>query len=131
MKYLLAACAAAFALSASAFAEVAAPAQPAAPPLPPATASQCTTALPADPTFPDGATANSRAMDAGNTAYQAWAEGFRAVYECNRTEYQQALANLRARQATMEGLNAKVSSLTAAWEAEVTEFNARPPRDRR
>jgi hypothetical protein len=131
MKYLLAACAAALALSASAFAEeAAAPAQQ--PELPAAQASTCPTfTMPADPTLPDGATANANAMQQGNATYQSWIQTVRSGYDCRRNEYRQALANLRAREAELRPMNDKVQTITTGWEAQVNAYNARTGRARR
>ena len=70
-------------------------------------------------------------MTAGSAAYSAWLQAFRPNFDCRRTEYLQAVANLRAREAEFRPLNDKAQSIGAGWEADVAEFNARPARSRR
>lgn len=119
MKVLIAAAAAAVLIALPAAAQNT-PATPATP----TPASNCP-ALTAPPTLPDGATANRQAMAAGNTAYQAWATGYQAGYQCRHSEAQQALAAAQALVADSNRAADTLNQTTTAWQAEVAEFNAR------
>ncbi len=126
MKLLKGALAAALMLSAtivpvsSAFAQASTPAPAAS-----AATSRCGD-LPADPTLPDGASANSQAIQAGDAAYQAWAEAVRTVVTCRRAEYEELLTIATARRDQHNQMAAKLNSLTAAWVVERDEYCARP-----
>lgn len=134
MKVVFAAALAAFAFSAAAFAQT-----PPPPPVNSAAASQTPVppsrcpAFPAPPTLPDGATArNSRVMQEGDAAYQAYGIATQQVLECRRAEAEELLIYARQHEARVQEYNAAVSQLNAvgvAWQAEAAEYNARttPP----
>lgn len=118
MKVLIAAAAAAVLIALPASAQTAtAPAAPAPP-------SQCG-ALPAPPSLPDGAAANRQAMDAGNTAYNAWLANYRTNLDCLRAEAQAALAISQARAAAYNAGADTLNTTNQSWSAEVAEFTAR------
>ncbi len=111
---------------ASAAAAQTAPAAPAAPaPVPP---SRCA-AFPAEPELPDGATArNARAMQEGDATYQAWGQAMQTALECRRVEAEELLIAARQHEARVREYNEAVSrlnSVSAAWQAEAAEYNAR------
>ncbi len=131
MKVVVGAVAALMMLAATAAAQTPPPATPAAAPPP---ASRCP-AVPAAPTLPDGASANARAMDQGNTTYQTWGTSLQTVLECRRGEVTElraaaeaALAHAAARVAEYNAGAAELNTVTTAWQADVTEFNARTGR---
>lgn len=80
------------------------------------------------PSVPDGASATRQQIDEANTAYTAWGNTTITTLNCIRDE----VSALRAReQALVELYNGKKQDLdqtTAAMEAAVTAFNARPQR---
>ena len=116
MKLLIGGTAVAMLLAGAAFAQT----EPAAP-VAPAANSQCAD-VGSEPTLPDGTSANNRAMMAGDTAYQAWAQTARASLQCRRSE----LDLLRAReQALVEESNtlaARVNGLSERWVASRTAY---------
>lgn len=127
MKLVYGAVAALMMFAATAAAQAPAETAPAAPPPP----SRCP-AIPEAPTLPDGASANSRAMDQGNAAYQSWGTSLQSVLECRRNEVTElraaaAAANAHASTRVDEynvGANS-LNSVTQNWQAEVEEFNQR------
>jgi hypothetical protein len=125
MRVLFGAAAMAMLISSSAMAQTegAAPAAPVPP-------SECA-ALPTAPTLPDGAQGTREQMDAGNTAYNAWGEAYRAALACRRTEAEALQARWRARVAEYNAAAESLNTQSGAWEAEVQEFNARSPAARR
>jgi hypothetical protein len=93
--------------------------------------SRCA-AFPASPgAAPDGATANQAAMTAYDEGFRAWAAAADAVIVCRNAELdavrQQYEALRAAYTADAEGARAQITS----WQAEVNEFNERPPSRRR
>lgn len=123
------------ALAALAFAAVASaqtpPAETPAAPLPPVPASRCP-AFPPPPALPDGATArNSREMQAGDQAYQAWGVTTQEILDCRRVEAEELLIHARTHEQRVQEYNAAVSQLNSvgqAWQAEAAEYNARTTR---
>jgi Skp family chaperone for outer membrane proteins len=105
MKLLIGAAAAAFVMAASpAFAQ--------------ATMTPNCTGFEAAPTLPDGATASRAEIEAANTRVQAWAEARRAkLVTCQ--------ADITAMSQTFNATEQERRATTAAWDAEVAEFNAR------
>jgi hypothetical protein len=89
--------------------------------------------LPAQPTLPNGANADRAAMEAGNTAFTAWSQAYRAGLECRRAEAEELHARWRASVDAFNSAASAINSANQAWEAEVAEFNDRggPPRDSR
>lgn len=89
------------------------------------------TGFAAAPTFPDGATAEPDALAAADQQFQAWHNAGAAKLGQCRAEIEAT----RARLATMEAAhNQAVGVLNGgrdAWAAEVEEYNARAPRNRR
>jgi hypothetical protein len=85
--------------------------------------------MPADP--PDGATASGEVVEAYTQRFNAWATASNAVLSCKRTQAEQARARAEALTTEFNTENASVRDAIAAWTVEVTEFNARPPRQRR
>jgi hypothetical protein len=77
----------------------------------------CTGFEPA-PTLPDGATANRAAVEAMNAQVQAWAEA-------RRDKLLACQADINAMTQAFRTANQEREALTTAWNAEVTEFNAR------
>jgi len=105
MKVLIGAAAAAFVMAASpAFAQA-------------ALTPNCT-GFEAAPTLPDGATAERSEVEAANTAVQAWAEA-------RRTKLLGCQADITAMTQAFNTAEQERRAATAAWEAEVAEFNAR------
>jgi hypothetical protein len=82
-------------------------------------------ALAAPPTLPDGATADREAMEAGNTAFTAWAEANRAVLACRRAEVEALQARFQALRAEYNTGAEQLNATNTAWQADVTEFNER------
>lgn len=95
----------------------------------PAAACGALAPMPGDP--PDGATASREVVEAYTQRFNAWAEASNAVLTCKRTEAEQARARADALTTEFNTENASVRDAVAAWTAEVTEFNARPQRQRR
>lgn len=128
MKLVIGAAFAALALAATAAMAQTPPAQtPAA--IPP---SRCV-AIPAAPTFPDGARARNQAvMQQGNAAYEAWGRQTQEVLACRQTEArelrtQAETARLHA-EARVQEFNRAVAGqcdVVRAWRAEVAEYNER------
>lgn len=77
----------------------------------------CTGFEPA-PSLPDGASANRAAVEAMNAQVQAWAEG-------RRDKLLACQADINAMTQAFRTANQEREALTTAWNAEVTEFNAR------
>ena len=140
MKFLIGAVVATVLLAASAMAQTGAPtgmigapststttttATTATPAGPPAT-SRCG-AFPADPTLPDGAHATAAAMEAGNTAYQAWGTAFQAAIACRRQEYNEKNAELESLRAQYNSSAQHINGISASWQASADAFNARHP----
>lgn len=104
------------------------PATPPSAPQPPIPASRCPD-FPPNPTLPDGATArNSREMQAGETAYQAWGQQMQSVLDCRRAEAEELLIQARTHEARVREFNDAVSRLNSvgqAWQAEAAEYNGR------
>ena len=76
------------------------------------------TGFEAAPTLPDGATAERAAVEAMNTQVQAWADA-------RRTKLLACQADINAMAQAMQAANQERTTVTTAWNAEVTEFNAR------
>lgn len=94
-------------------------------PATPAAATECG-AFPSAPSTPDGATASPDAMNAANTAYAAWAESYRTVLGCHRAEAEALAARSAAKTGEVNNAVTSFNTASAAWEVEVTEYNARP-----
>lgn len=90
-------------------------------------ASTCAALQPA-PTLPDGAVADREAMEAANTAFMAWAEAYRTVLTCRRTEAEGIHAQWQARVSEYNAGAEQLNSTNSSWEAEVAEYNERNPR---
>jgi hypothetical protein len=80
---------------------------------------------------PDGATASREVVEAYTQRFNAWAEASNAVLACKRSQAEQARARADALVSEFNTENASVRDAIAAWTVEVTEFNARPQRQRR
>jgi hypothetical protein len=70
------------------------------------------------PTLPDGATANRDAVEAMSAQLQAWADA-------RRTKLLACQADINAMTQAFNTAHAEGQAVTTAWNAEVTEFNAR------
>ena len=79
------------------------------------------------PSLPNGATASRSAMTAGTTVYNSWATNAQAALDCRNSEYHQLETESRVRAQEHNALVASARTTMAAWEAEITEFNARHP----
>jgi hypothetical protein len=86
-------------------------------------------AMPSDQ--PDGATASREAVEAYTERFNAWAQASNAVLACKRSQAEQARARADALTTEFNTENSSVRDAITAWTAEVTEFNARPQRQRR
>lgn len=82
------------------------------------------------PTLPDGATATQEQMTAGDQQYQGWGQPLLAKLQQCRDEILAMRAQLQAREAAFNANNTTLRSVSDAWQADVAEFNARPPRRR-
>lgn len=100
-------------------------------PAPAPDAQSACASLPARPTLPNGATADRAAMEAGNVAFTAWSQAYRANLECRRAEAEELHARWRASVDAFNSAASAINSANQAWEAEVAEFNDRggPPRE--
>jgi hypothetical protein len=96
-----------------------------------APAASCGTLEPAPANPPDGATAAREVVEGYTQRFNAWAEASNAVLACKRTEAEQARARADALTTEFNTANSGVRDAIAAWTVEVTEFNARPQRQRR
>jgi hypothetical protein len=96
-------------------------------PAAPAVAAECGT-FPSAPSAPDGATASNEAMSAANTAFTQWAEAYRGVLACHRAEAEALAARSAAKTGEVNTAVTSFNTTSAAWEVEVTEYNARPNR---
>jgi hypothetical protein len=96
-----------------------------------APAASCGTLEPAPANPPDGATAAREVVESYTQRFNAWAEASNAVLACKRTEAEQARARADALTTEFNTANSGVRDAIAAWTVEVTEFNARPQRQRR
>lgn len=132
MKVLIGAAAAALLMTVSAAAQTTTP----APTTPTVTApvevppSRCPALTPA-PTLPDGATATTADMEAGNVTYQTWATAYQSGVACRRTEVEELRAQEAARRTEYNAGAEVLNTTTTNWVAEAAEFNARPARSRR
>ena len=115
MKVLLGAAVAAFLIATSAAAQT------------PTVTANCS-GFAAAPTLPDGATANSRQMMAGNDQYQAWGTERIAKLQSCRADIDAMRTQLNALEEAFNTANGEIRSVTEAWEAEVAEYNARGAR---
>ncbi len=131
MKIAFAAALAALTLTTAGAAFAQAPTTAPAAAAPAVPASRCA-AFPAEPTLPDGATArNSRTMQEGDAAYQAWGLAMQTVLECRRVEAEELRIQALTHEARVNEYNAAASRLNAvgqAWVAEAAEYNARTQR---
>ena len=116
MKLLIGAAAAALLLTGTAMAQTATPTT-----LP---ASSCG-AAPTVPTLPDGATATNAQIEAGNNAYNTWAQAMQANVQCRRAEAEALRAQADARTTEYNGYAQQLNQTVATWQAEVAEYNAR------
>ena len=105
MKVLIGAAAAAFVMAAS-------------PPFAQAALTPNCSAFEAAPTLPDGATAERAEIEAANTRVQAWSEA-------GRVKLLACQADINAMTNAFNTAEQQRRAATAAWEAEVAEFNAR------
>ena len=96
-----------------------------------APAAACGTLAPMPGDQPDGATASREVVEAYTQRFNAWAEASNAVLACKRSQAEQARARADALATEFNTENASVRDSIAAWTTEVTEFNARPQRQRR
>jgi hypothetical protein len=124
MKLVLTAAVAVLLLATPAMAQTD-PAAPAA-----ANATSCGP-LPPPPSLPDGATADREAMEAGNTAFTAWAEANRTVLACRRAEVESLQARFQALRAEYNAGAEQLNATNTVWQADVTEFNERGGNRRR
>lgn len=100
-------------------------------------------ALPAPPPLPDGATARERDMAAGEAALQTWNAAYVGIInECRRPEVLSIQAEMEAAVAAARAAQARYgaavaayqadaagsTSMGAAWNAEIDEFNNRGSR---
>lgn len=83
------------------------------------------------PTLPDGATATQAQMTEGEQLYQGWGQPLLAKLQQCRDEIYALRAQLQAREQAFNATNATLRAVTDAWQADVTEFNARTPPRRR
>lgn len=121
MRLLIGAAVAAFLIAAPAAAQdTSATAQP---PL----ASRCGE-LPAAPTFPDGARANTAAMERGQETYTAWRTQIDTVVACRNTEMTNWRAQYEAIGARNEADATAAAAVVATWGAELQEYNDRNSR---
>lgn len=81
--------------------------------------------------MPDGATATRQQLDAFTTRFNAWAEETNGVLACRRAEAEAARARADALTVEFNTANTGLRTAITAWTAEVEEFNARAPEQRR
>lgn len=123
---------AAFAVSALAQDTPASPETPAAEPAAPAIPvgpSNCPP-TPEPPTLPDGATADAAAMQAGQDAYNDWADKFRAGADCRRSEVQTLRATYDTRVSEFNALAATFNDVGKQWIASGEAWTARQEAER-
>lgn len=121
MKALIGAVAVAAMFATSAMAQTATPVpQQAA-----ASGSRCPELAP-EPTFPDGATATTEQVAAGEALYQSWSEAARLNVQCRRTEYEELVTLAQTRREEHNQAAARLNALTNSWVAERDEYCARP-----
>jgi hypothetical protein len=80
---------------------------------------------PAGPVIPDGASATGTQMQETADQYTAWGNDRLARLQACRTEVQAARAMAEALAAAYTASNAELGAITAQFETEVAEFNAR------
>lgn len=93
----------------------------------PPLASRCGE-FPAAPTFPDGARANTGAMERGQETYTAWRAQIDAVVACRNTEMTNWRSQYEAIGARNESDATAAAAVVAAWGAELQEYNDRQGR---
>ena len=87
--------------------------------------------LPAQPSLPDGAVANSEAMTAGQAALVAWDASYRANLTCRRIEFEELLALSQTRRDAHNAGAEVLNAALAVWAVEIAEYNTlHPPRRR-
>ncbi len=79
-----------------------------------------------EPVTPDGAQANQAQMDAADEAYLAWGREAKQILECKKTLYDRSAEVIRARLAEHDAIAQRYAAVTALWDAERTEYCARP-----
>lgn len=96
-------------------------------PTPPAPSANCSGFAPA-PTLPDGATANSRQMNAGNESYQSWGQARIAKLQACRADIEALRTQLNALEQAYIAANTELNAVTQAWQTEAAEYNGRTRR---
>jgi hypothetical protein len=94
-------------------------------------AASCAAVAPAPGDQPDGATADRAAVEAYTERFNAWAEATGQVLACKRARAEEARARADALTTEFNTENTALRTAIDSWTAEVTEFNARPQRQRR
>lgn len=94
---------------------------------PPAPSANCSGFAPA-PTFPDGATATSRQMNAGNELYQSWGQARIAKLQACRADVEALRAQLNVLEQAYVAANTELNAVTQSWQAEAAEYNGRTRR---
>lgn len=92
---------------------------------PAALPSQCPP-VPAEPTLPDGAMAESAAMDNADAAYGAWSRAMQANIQCRLGEYELHTRTAQQRREEHNAAVEKLNAVTGAWRAQISEFCNRP-----
>jgi hypothetical protein len=122
MRVLIGAALAAFLLAAPAVAQTETPAlQP----------SRCASFPAPIAAAPDGASANPQAMTAYDESFRAWAAAADAVITCRNAELEAVRVQYETLRATYTSDAENARALVAGWQAEVNEYNERPPSRRR
>lgn len=88
-------------------------------------------ALTSPPRLPDGATADNDAMNAGNTAFLAWAQPQQQVLACRRAEADAAHARWLALSSEYNTGAQALNNANNAWDTEVQQYNDRAGGGRR
>jgi hypothetical protein len=91
-------------------------------PLPP---SNCPT-VGAEPSLPEGTTANQDAITSADQAYQTWASATSARLQCLRAEKEHHEAITHARVEEFNTLNTQLRTVTERWAAEREAYCSRP-----
>jgi hypothetical protein len=116
MKYVLGAVAAAALLGTPALAQTDAAA--------PLASANCA-GFASAPAMPDGASATQAQMNQGNETYQQWGTATHTKLQACRAEIEAIRAQLNTLEAMYNTSVGLLTTVTAAWEADVAEYNAR------
>lgn len=92
--------------------------------------SECGAAAPAPADLPDGASATRAQLEAATERFNAWAAAQSTHLACRRAEAQAAMARADSLARQYNELTRAGQAASAAWQAEVEEFNARNQRRR-